>query len=199
MVKIQRFENSPIDSVTYIISNPANLEAIIVDPGTENDERIVKYLNDNLLTLKYIFLTHEHFDHILGVNFMRSIFPKVQLISSQKTSERLPNSKKNLAIFHNYFNLVVNEADHIVSNGKIQMIDLDFEIFETPGHTDSSISLKFEKYFFSGDFLLKGTRIVTNLPSGSKKQYQESVEKYSDMLDELIIHPGHGDIYVFNK
>lgn len=199
MFALQKFENTPIDSITYIISNPENQEAIVIDPGTENDVRISKYLNENQLTLKFIFLTHEHFDHILGVNFLRNSFPEVKVITSQKTSERLPNPKKNLAIFHNQINLIVEEADHIIEEGNLHMIDLEFEVFKTPGHTDSSISLKIDNVFFSGDFLLKGTRIVTNLPTGSKKQYQESLEKYDEMLTGLIIYPGHGEEYNYNQ
>nr|WP_199156622.1 MBL fold metallo-hydrolase [Pedobacter sp. ASV2] len=192
-----KLENSPIDSITYIISNPRNNQAIVIDPGTENDVRISDYLAENNLKLIYIFLTHEHFDHILGVNFLRLNFPEVSVVSSQKTSERLSNPKKNLAIFHNQINLLVKPSDIIIEEGSLRMIDLDFEIFKTPGHTDSSISLKQENSFFSGDFLLRGSRIITNLPTGSKKQYQESIDKYKNRLQGLIIFPGHGESYNF--
>lgn len=198
MFNLQQFENSPIDSITYIISNPKNNKAIIIDPGTENDTRITDFLKECNLELECIFLTHEHFDHILGVNYLRKQFPDIKLISSQKTSERLPNPKKNLAVFHNQINLVIEEADEIIEEGNLEMIDLDFKIFKTPGHTDSSISLKINDSFFSGDFLLQGTRIVTNLPTGSKKQYLESLEKYKEMLNGLTIYPGHGESYNYN-
>lgn len=198
MFSVQQFENSPIDSITYIISNPINNRAIIIDPGTENDVRVIDFLKEKKMKLEYIFLTHEHFDHILGVNYLRENFPNIKVVSSQKTSERLVNPKKNLAIFHNQINLIVQESDIIVDEGKLEMIGLDFEVFNTPGHTDSSISLKIKNYFFSGDFLLKGTRVVTNLPTGSKKNYQESIEKYQKILKGLTIYPGHGQMYNYN-
>ncbi|PRB05607.1 MBL fold metallo-hydrolase [Chryseobacterium sp. MYb7] len=197
MLTIQLFENSPIDSISYILANPQNQEALIIDPGTENDKRITDYLYDNNLDLKFIFLTHEHFDHILGVNFLRENFPNVKVISSHKTSERLPNPKKNLAIFHNQNKLVVDKSEIIVEEGYFKMIDYEFEIYNTPGHTDSSISLKIGDFFFSGDFLLQGTRIVTNLPTGSKKTYQQSIEKHKNMLQGVTIFPGHGEKYIF--
>ncbi|AQX04988.1 MBL fold metallo-hydrolase [Elizabethkingia meningoseptica] len=197
MFTLHSFENYPIDSVTYIISNPGLKEALIIDPGTENDTRIINYLSAHGLDLKFIFLTHEHFDHILGVNFLRENFPNTAVITSLKTSERLSNPKKNLAIFHNQINLVVKKADIIVEEGAYKMIGLEFEIFYTPGHTDSSISLKICDSFFSGDFLLQGTRIVTNLPTGSKKDYQQSLEKYKNMLKGIKVFPGHGGTYTF--
>ena len=199
MISVQSFTNLPIDSVTYIISNLKNSKAIIIDPGTDHDERIPAYLEENCLELSFIFLTHEHFDHILGVNFLRNTFPKVKVISSEKTSQRLANPKKNLAIFHNQMNLIVNKAEIIVEEGSLKMIGLEFEVFKTPGHTDSSISLKFENSFFSGDFLLLGSRIVTNLPTGSKKQYDESVDQCQSILSGLTIFPGHGEKYIYNQ
>lgn len=198
MFSVQQFENSPIDSITYIIFNPINNRAIIIDPGTENDVRVIDFLKEKKMKLEYIFLTHEHFDHILGVNYLRENFPDIKVVSSQKTSERLVNPKKNLAIFHNQIELIVQESDIIVEEGKLEMIGLDFEVFNTPGHTDSSISLKIKNSFFSGDFLLKGTRVVTNLPTGSKKHYQESIEKHQKILKGLTIYPGHGHMYNYN-
>ncbi|KAA0126171.1 MBL fold metallo-hydrolase [Chryseobacterium sp. SN22] len=197
MFSVHSFINSPVDSVSYILFNSGSREALIIDPGTEDDTRLTGYLQDNELDLKFVFLTHEHFDHILGMNFLREQFPELLVVSSHKTSDRLSNPKKNLAIFHNQLNLIVDKADILISEGLIEMIGLEFEIFSTPGHTDSSLSLKIEDAFFSGDFLLQGSRIVTNLPTGSRKDYQESIEKYSNMLQGKTIYPGHGDRYIF--
>jgi hydroxyacylglutathione hydrolase len=199
MIRVQSLINSPIESVTYIISNIQNSQAVIIDPGTENDVRITKYLEKNNLELNFIFITHEHFDHILGVNFLRCIFPHLKVVASEQTSQRLTNPKKNLAIFHNQTNLVVNKADIIVDEGVLKMIGLEFEVFKTPGHTDSSIGLKIESCFFSGDFLLSGNRVITNLPTGSKIHYTESVNKYKTVLSGITIYPGHGERYVYNQ
>ena len=198
MIKVEAFTNSPIDSVTYIISNSQNTESIIIDPGTDQDERIINYLYENSLKLKFIFLTHEHFDHILGVNFLRRTFPDIIVLSSEKTSERLPDSKKNLSIFFNQMNLIVNKSENIVEAGSLNLIGLDFEIIETPGHTDSSLSLRLGTFFFSGDFLLKGNRAVTNLPTGSIKQYNSSLNKCQSILKGLSIFPGHGEKYIYD-
>lgn len=197
MYIVKSFENHPIDSVTYVIANMVDKLALIIDPGTDNDERIINYLSENDLSPDYVFLTHEHFDHILGVNFLRKSFEGIRVISSQKTSERLSNSKKNLAVFYNQLNLIVDCSDIIITEGIVELIGLDFEVFHTPGHTDSSLSLKLDNKFFSGDFLLKGTRVVTNLPTGSKIQYQESIAKCSAILEGLDIYPGHGEVYTY--
>jgi hypothetical protein len=56
VIKVEAFTNSPIDSVTYIISNSQNTESIIIDPGTDQDERIINYLYENSLKLKFIII-----------------------------------------------------------------------------------------------------------------------------------------------
>jgi hydroxyacylglutathione hydrolase len=48
-----------------VIADPVSKEACVVDPGGDADV-IVKLLNDNGLTAKYIVHTHAHFDHVLG-------------------------------------------------------------------------------------------------------------------------------------
>lgn len=197
MYTIVKFENQPIDSITYIISNIETKETLIIDPGTVNDQRLIDYLILQNLKLKVVFLTHEHFDHIQGVNYLREEFNQIKVIASKKTSERLNNSKKNLAIFHNNFDLKVNKADIEIEEGVVEMIGLQFEVLSTPGHTDSSLSLKLQNNLFSGDFLLRGTRVVTNLPTGSKVQYKESIDKYSALLKGIIVYPGHGESYTY--
>ena len=44
-------------------------EAVAIDCGTSwTANRVLDYLNKNRLRLEYIFLTHSHFDHVMGMN-----------------------------------------------------------------------------------------------------------------------------------
>ena len=47
----------------YILEDDVTKEAIVIDPADEAS-RILKIINDNELTVKYILLTHAHIDHI---------------------------------------------------------------------------------------------------------------------------------------
>src|SRR5699024_2870698 len=46
-------------------------DALIFDPGGE-EEKIINFLDDHHLIPKAILLTHAHFDHIGGVDVLRS-------------------------------------------------------------------------------------------------------------------------------
>ena len=199
MFLYQSFANKPVDSVTYVFYKQKEEFCLIIDPGTERDENLLNFLKNNCLKPQYIFLTHEHFDHILGVNFLREKFPEVKLCCSQLASERLPHSKKNLSIFFDQTNLVVEKADIFLSAGIFQFLNESIEIMETPGHTDSSLSFLIDEYFISGDFILQNDRVITNLPTGSKKQYVESVNNCSKYLEKKLILPGHGEAFYYQN
>ena len=195
MYAVKSFVNEPVDSVTYVVSNDDNHKALIIDPGTEKDSRIIEYLNKANLIPEYILLTHEHFDHILGVNFLRECYCGIKVAASEKTSLRLPEVKKNLSVFHNQTYLVVKEADVIIEEGSYVFSGLPVDVYHTPGHTDSSLTFIIGTSLFSGDFLLPGVRPVTNLPTGSRTAYQESSDKIRSLFQGLTIYPGHGACY----
>ena len=74
-MKVERLILEPLDNNCYIISN--NDDAIIVDPSGEHD-KIIKYINDNKLVVRSIFVTHYHYDHIGALDFIINIYkPKV--------------------------------------------------------------------------------------------------------------------------
>ena len=54
----------PISANCYILTDKKSRESAVIDPGDFNEalKNAVKDLN-----IKYILLTHGHFDHILGV------------------------------------------------------------------------------------------------------------------------------------
>ena len=64
----KRLMTGLIDSNVYILGD--NGEAVVIDAGVSAPE-IIKVLNDAKLTLKYIILTHAHFDHVAYMDDLR--------------------------------------------------------------------------------------------------------------------------------
>ena len=58
-MKIETIKVGELRTNTYIVED--NKEALVIDPGFEPD-KIMPYLKD--LQIKYIVLTHGHYDHI---------------------------------------------------------------------------------------------------------------------------------------
>lgn len=69
----------------------------------------------------------------------------------------------------------------------------DFEIIETPGHTNESRTFYFKKnnIMFTGDFIFKSSIGRTDL-GGSDKDMISSLEMIKSYPDDIIIYPGHG-------
>ena len=61
---------------------------------------------------EYIFLTHEHFDHIWGVNLLKEIYNS-HLICSLTCSQKIVNKKKNMSIFYNQVGFEIYPVDII--------------------------------------------------------------------------------------
>ena len=67
MMIIKSFILPPLDNNNYLIIDEETREAALIDCSDESED-IELELKKNNATLKYILLTHGHFDHIGGVN-----------------------------------------------------------------------------------------------------------------------------------
>ena len=107
-------------------------------------------------------------------------------------------------ITHNHFDHV-GALKEIENHFKIKennnIIGLDFEIIDTPGHTSDSKTFYFkdDKVMFTGDFLFKGTIGRMDLPTGSVEDMKKSLEKIKDYPDDIIVYPGHGESTILGR
>ena len=68
---------------------------------------------------------------------------------------------------------------------------ISLTVIATPGHNPSCLCFMVEDFLFTGDSYIPGVKVVTNLPGGSKKQAQESVERILKLAECCSICPGH--------
>ena len=73
--------------------------------------------------------------------------------------------------------------------------NFNFEIIETKGHTNDSVTYYFKEQniMFTGDFLFKGTIGRTDMPTGDSNEMKKSIEKIKKYPQKTIIYPGHGE------
>lgn len=69
----------------------------------------------------------------------------------------------------------------------------NYETIETPGHTFDSKTFYFKDIntMFTGDFIFKSSIGRTDL-GGNDKDMIDSLEKFKQYDDDIIIYPGHG-------
>ena len=77
-MKIYALEVGMIRTNCYLILNEESREMIIVDPGDDAD-LICEKIRGLDGRPAAIFLTHGHYDHILGVNDLRGAYPEIEV------------------------------------------------------------------------------------------------------------------------
>ena len=66
MINIKSIPVSPFMTNCYIVSCQATKETAIIDAGDE-PEKLLTYIDDQQLKLKYLINTHAHLDHVSAV------------------------------------------------------------------------------------------------------------------------------------
>ena len=194
----KRIPNKPINSNSFVVYTEANNFCVIIDPGTEDCADLIAFINQKKLIPEYIILTHEHFDHIWGVNKLKEIF-NCKLLCSKDCSARITSRKKNMSFFYNQVGFETYPAD-------IHIEDIDYQIFwnqkviefiSTKGHSDGSICILIENNLFCGDTIINNCKTVIKLPGGSKSKLINSLslleKKFSGK--QIRIHSGHGESF----
>src|SRR3989441_6872848 len=69
LAKIHTIVVGRLQTNCYILQS--NTAAIIIDPGDE-PERIIRFIRDIKVKPSQIIATHTHFDHVLGVDMIRT-------------------------------------------------------------------------------------------------------------------------------
>jgi len=198
---ISRIENRPIPSNSFVISKNGDRSCVIIDPGTSDSEELITYLTDNRLEPEYILLTHEHFDHVWGVNRLKDSY-SCSIVSSKICSEKIVDRKKNMSLFYDQVGFETYPADIIVDNGiTICWNDSLIEVFETPGHTDGSLCFQIENFLFTGDTIIKDLKTVVKLPTGSKGKLKNSFSLLENKMKgkQIVVYPGHGESFMFDE
>ena len=167
-------------------------EVFVIDPGG-HPERICNHIKQNNYCVKYIILTHCHFDHILAAEKVK-IATGAKLIVGQNEAENLADNTVNMTArfvktpFALTPDLYVTEGD-ILYSGKYA-----FTVIETPGHTSGSICLYCpkENILFSGDTLFRSSVGRSDFPTGNQKDLINSIqEKLFTLPEDTIVYPGH--------
>ncbi len=184
--------NSLYNSTTNVIYKSIENIAYLVDCG---DVDIIR--KDHIekgLTIKSVFLTHGHFDHIYGLNEAVRLFPDVRIYTNLNGKDMLLNPRKNMSYYHNS-PLIFGYPENIVVVEDGEEVELTDGIIAkavfTPGHNPSCITWVVGDAIFTGDSLIPGLKTVTNLPGGDKKQAAESEKLIMELAKGKIIYPGH--------
>lgn len=166
----------------YLLADEATGAAAVIDPGDDVTDTVERLCADSGWTLRGVFLTHGHYDHVGGVTALRRAFPEVSVYlhpaDAGGTSQLLPTAGLgNVTLWR--------EGDVVKLGG------LNVEVLHTPGHTPGSVCLRCRDVLFSGDTLFAGSCGRTDFPGGSMEEMMTSLARLGRLEGEVRVLPGH--------
>ncbi len=167
-----------------------NKDAFVVDPGGSS-ENIIEAIEKNNLKIKYILLTHGHFDHVGAVSALKEKF-KAPVYLHKNDREFLENPRE---VRESAFGLQIEatKVDVFVKDGdKIPFSDDFIKVIASPGHTIGSVCYLFKDYLFAGDTLFNGSIGRTDFPESDHSLMIESLKRLKELDDDIYVLSGHG-------
>ena len=185
--------NGPFQENCYLAADETTRQAIIIDPGSEED-RIVDRIRQLELEVQEIIVTHAHIDHAGGVAALKRILGVPFALHPQE-KEGLRYLPQQAALF-GFTMKEVPVVDRDLTPGEtIAIGNLSAQVLYTPGHSAGGCCIYFAaaKTVFVGDTLFSGSIGRSDLPGGSADTLLASIRQNLLALDdEVVVYSGHG-------
>ncbi len=178
-LQIERLELAPFGTNAYIVICQKTRDSVLIDTPGEASTIMARLKGTNP---KYIFLTHNHIDHLGALSELHSKL-RVPLATHALATGKLQSPP----------NMLLRDGD------TISLGNLKLEVLHTPGHTPGSLCFKVGHYLLSGDTIFPGGPGNTRSPDALKQIIKSITEKIFVLPDDTTVYPGHGDSTVLKK
>ena len=191
---LKTFIEPPIDNNNYLIIDEESKEAALVDCSAVDGD-INEELERQGAKLKYILLTHGHFDHIAGIRpeGNPSSAERPQIVMHKADLGWLEKANQYMPMF-GMPSITIPKIDIFVQDGDILKLgNMEIKVIHTPGHTQGGVCYLADGKLFSGDTIFREAVGRCDLEGGDFDQIVESIEnKIFTLPPETLIYPGHG-------
>ena len=189
-IQVQIFTRTPLSNNNYVVLDSDSHEAVLIDCSEPADD-IMEYIQQQGCQLKYVLLTHAHFDHVLGVQYFQDKY-HVPVYGSRK-DQTLLNHINDYTTWLKLPKVKVPKLDGYLEDQNLTLGQYPIKVIATPGHTEGCVCYLIQNLLFSGDTLFKGSYGRTDFPGGSVRDIQKSLHMLFDTLsDDVVVYPGHG-------
>ena len=190
-IKLEILHIPFVDTNCYVLINEN--DCILIDAGGDG-KLIIDYFKNNNLSLKAIFLTHGHYDHIEALDNLYKEYNDVMMYANEEEKVVIENNTNSL-MDHNLSDDVLKHITYIKDGTEFNILNLKIKMIATPGHTIGCCCYYVEdlKILFSGDTLFRGTYGRVDLPTSNAKDIVLSIsKKLMQLPDDVVAFPGHG-------
>ena len=159
------------ESNSYLVSCSETKEAMIVDAGGF-DERLSEIVDEQKLNVRFLFITHSHYDHVEAAEKILKKYPDLKIVALQ-----------------------YGKGDNVIrpkDGSDFSLGRLNGRIYHIPGHTSDMLVLYLNGHLFTGDALFAGSVGGTTSDTNYEQQLEGIRTKLLSYPDDTVIHPGHG-------
>ena len=186
MLNIRLLESPhPFAANCYLITS--DNECAIIDPTVPYSPEL--YQGE----LKYILLTHAHFDHILDVDSWAEN-TSARVICSVDEAGALSDPMRNCyKLYDGSDNGYFGPTCAMNDGAELPLGDDKISLLYCPGHTAGGVSYLCDGNAFVGDTIFeRGGYGRYDLPTGNLVMLRQSISRLMDLPDETRVYPGHG-------
>ena len=185
--------SGPIADNTYILYDESN-ECAIVDAPFECAKQIEPIIKEKGLVVKYILITHTHWDHIGGLAELKNA-TNATICVHKEDAFRLKQEIASLGGMDVQIQTV--EPDKIIKDGEILSCgNMQIEVLHTPGHSPGAVCYLERKFgnVFVGDTLFHLSIGRTDFPGSDYATLINSIKtKLLVLPDDFKVFCGHNE------
>jgi glyoxylase-like metal-dependent hydrolase (beta-lactamase superfamily II) len=190
-VRVICLTNGAFAENCYILADPTSREAVLIDPG-EDAALFLRRLTNEQLTLKAIWLTHAHLDHILGVEAV--VAETGVPVYLHPADQPLYDAAAEQGAWLGIPARTPPRPEHALADGdRLAVGSLQFTVRHVPGHSPGGVAIIGNGVAFVGDALFAGSVGRVDLPGGDARTLLSSIKEVLLALpDETVVYSGHG-------
>ena len=182
-MQVKVLQVGPIGTNCYILEDEKARAAAIIDPGDEAG-RILQVIEDDGVDVKYILLTHGHYDHTTAVPQLHKALPQAEIYIHRADANGAGSQLFPLAG-------QIPGLKFYDEGDTLALGDMTIQVLHTPGHSKGSVTLKVGDVLFCGDTLFAGSCGRTDLAGGSYAEIMASLKKLGQLPGDYHVCPGH--------
>lgn len=181
--EILAYRSGEMDNVSYLFIDLESREAAVIDPSFD-PSAMLRDLGQRGIRLRYVLLTHAHFDHLAGVRACVEHQQPAPIVALHGNDVPLYRQDGGAALFGWSLPPLPSPGMLLADDDDLPIGQHILRVWHTPGHSAGHVVFYSAKAgaAFCGDLIFAGSIGRTDLPGGSMQVLLDSIRRLIEKL-----------------